>query len=132
MQLTEVASTEEIEQILSDSVPQRREWTNPAASYKLYYATNGTTHCVLAKVHNGPRSIGMFNLYCYERQETNFWRLRALVPVNLFDYTNGVGTELTVENDGRYMRVKFREAIVFTLTCQQYGEVTGETVPQPR
>ena len=80
----------------------------------MYHVTNGPAKWVFAKVYNAPRGLGMFNLYCYEQEQPDFWPLRAYVPVNAHYYTNSDDWGLNFQIDQNYVKVIFRGRVIFT------------------
>ena len=116
MSLTGAGSPEEIKNMIHEIVAQMYSPTNVTGSYSMHQITNGLGRWVFVQVFNAPRGLNMFNLYCYEweweRQDP--WVLRAYVPVNAHYYTNSFDRELHFQNDGDYVKVIFRDRVVFT------------------
>jgi hypothetical protein len=117
--LTGADSPEQIENMIRASLAYRFPPTNIAGSYTMYQVTNGLLRCVFFQVGNAPRGLDMFNLYCYEQETSNIWLLRGYVPVNAHFYTNSLDRGLRFHVDNDYVKVLFRDAIVFTITSKK-------------
>jgi len=85
----------------------------------MYQITNGLARWVLVKANNAPRSLDMFNLYCYEWEKADTWLLRAYVPVNAYYYTNSLDRELNIQIDNEYVKVTFRGVFILTITSNK-------------
>jgi hypothetical protein len=110
---------DEIEQQIRASLAARYWETNLAAGYTMYHVTNGPVRWVFVKAYNAPRGLDIFNLYCYEEQGADAWRMRAYVPVNAYDYTNSVDLQLHFRINDNQIDVEFRDVTIFTTSSRK-------------
>jgi hypothetical protein len=104
----------EIEQMIRASFAERCSPKDITEGYTTYQITNGLTRWEFVLAANGPRGLGMLNLYCYEQVSSNNWLLRSYVPLLMHYYTNGVDRELLIQADDDHVSVAFRGMDVFT------------------
>src|SRR5258707_124383 len=112
--LTGANSPEEIKNKVKASLEEKYPSTYVGNSYTIYQVTNGPARWIFAKVYNAPRGLSMYNLYCYEQEGPESWVLRGYVPLNAHSYTNSDDWRLRFQTDGEYVKVVFRERIIFT------------------
>lgn len=115
-------SPNEIEQMIRASFAKRCSQKDIAEGYTTYQVTNGLTRWEFVLAANGPRGLGMLNLYCYEQEGSHNWLLRSYVPLLMHYYTNGVDRELLIKTDGDHINVAFRGVVVFTSASQKSSE----------
>ena len=81
----------------------------------MYHVTNGPARWVFVQAANAPRGLGWFNLYCYEFEASDSWRLRGFVPIVESRYTNGLERWLNIQMNGEYAEAVFRGTVVFSV-----------------
>ena len=119
IRMTGADSPEDIENKIKASLAKKYVHEDMTDSYTMHHVTNGPARWVFVKAYNAPRSLNMFNLYCYEQEKPGNWLLRAYVPVYEYYYTNGLDYDVTFKIDGDYVKVVFREMVIFTITSNK-------------
>lgn len=112
-------SADEIEQMIRASFAARCSPKDIAEGYTMYQITNGPTRWVFVLAANGPRGLGMLNLYCYEQARPDKWPLRSYVPLLMGYYTNSADRELHFQTNDNHIDVEFRDVTVFTTPSQR-------------
>ena len=114
MRLTHVTS-EEIEAFIKSSLAFKYPASQITHGYTIDTISHGTNKWLFCKAYNAPRGLNMFNLYCYESQNSDTWALRAYVPMNLHNFPYAEDQQLTFVNDGNYLNVLFRNKVIFSV-----------------
>jgi hypothetical protein len=115
-------SPDEIEQMIRASFAARCLPKDIAEGYTMYQITNGPARWVFVLAANGPRGLGMLNLYCYEQARPDKWTLRGYVPLLMHYYTNSVERELHFQTNDSHINVEFRDVTVFTTASQKKSQ----------
>ncbi len=89
--------------------------------FQLTEVTNGLVRFRFVQCNNGPRSVAMFSLFCYQQIANSSWLLRGYIPINDYFFTKNPGSnfwnqKITTHTDGEYTKAYFRDILVFTIS----------------
>ena len=118
IRFTGADSIAEIEEQFSAVIAHTHRYDKPSDGFCIYKVTNGPVEFAFVQVGNGPRGVGAFNHYCYERVAPSNWVLRGLAPVNDYYHTNDTSTTVNFASDGEYVKAIHRGDVVFTVTSR--------------
>ena len=126
LRLTVANSQSEIERMFREVLAGRYE--NPTNGLSIYQVSNGNSRYVFLQAFNYPRGLAVFSLYCYEQTAPDKWRLRSVVPVNEYYFTNDSTTTLRFDVEGENVNAIYRGLTVFTVTGTKSN---NNTPPKP-